>query len=343
MNFESLHEEEEFGILSSDDIYLDCVLVKPKDLEDNQIEILYVWVPRFPLTKTTVINCARHDINAEWREGRAAHLTFDLRGTGDSDGRLGDKHFDRDLDGIRLWAAERFGEIDIVFQGLPDGHGQPAVVPIRPGVIIEYYHYPATNEETSAANNSHPPILYISTPGNFSIVDDVLCNRLARSGYNVFAIDPLRYLLHASSVNRLKIADQWADLEIFLEHIDRAPVLIGQPLGAGLALLWTCGLENAQGVISIGQAQAVFDAWHIFENNNPHSYFINRYLYQIPPRPAVFVLIENSELGGDPREIAAFYATISHPRLADKTKEVSPRYLLKLLAWIENEIGVDEK
>jgi hypothetical protein len=47
-------------------------------------------------------------------------------------------------------------------------------------------------------------------------------------------------------------------------------------------------------------------------------------------------------MGGDPRQIAAFYATTSHPRLAEKTKEVSPRFLLKMLAWIEKEKVLDE-
>jgi pimeloyl-ACP methyl ester carboxylesterase len=340
MNFEKLYEEEEFGVLSTDDLYLDCALIKPKELPDNQLESLYVWVPRYPLTKTTLINCARHDVTAEWRQSKAAHLVFDLRGTGDSDGTLGDKHFDRDLDGIKIWATERFGDINIVFQGQPYGHGTATVFPIRPGVILEYYHYPT--EPDGKDGSHHPPLLYISTPGNFNRVDDELCVRLARAGYEVYAMDPLRYLLHASSTKRLKAADQWSDLEIFLNAVPEPPILIGQPLGAGLALLWACGLERTQGVISIGKAQDVFDPWHIFDNNNPHSYFINRHLYRLAPRPAAYIMLENNEMGGDPREIAAFYATTSHPRLADKTKEISPRFLLKILAWMEKEFDLDE-
>ena len=342
MNLDSPYEEEAFGVLSSDDIYLDCILVRPKGLDDKEIEVLYVWVPRYPLTKTTLINCARHDISSDWRQGKAAHLVFDLRGTGDSDGQLGDRHFNRDFEGIQIWATERFGKIDIVFMGQPDGHGSAILLPIRPGVILEYYHYPVNPEADNRGNRSHPPILYISTPGNFSMVDDELCQRLARAGYEVFAIDPLRYLLHASGKNRLKPADQWTDLNVFCKSIPEPPVLIGQPLGAGLALLWACGLEKIQGVIAIGKAQAAFDPWHIFENDNPHIYFINRYLYKLAPNPAVFVMIEDHELGGDPRQIAAFYATTSHPRLAEKVKEVSPRFLLKMLAWIEKEKVLDE-
>jgi hypothetical protein len=340
MNLETLYEEEEFGVLSSDDIYLDCILVKPKDLADKQIEALYVWVPRYPLTKTTLINCARQDIQAGWRHGKAAHLVFDLRGTGDSDGQLGDKNFNRDLEGIKIWAIERFGEIDLVFQGQPDGHGSAAIFPIRPGVIAEYYHYRV--QAAREGRSAHPPLFYISTPGSFSLVDDELCLRLARAGYEVFAMDPLRYLLHASSKNRLKPAEQWSDMNTFCGIMPQPPILIGQPLGAGLALLWASGMEKVRGVISLGKAQEVFDPWHIFDNNNPHSYFINRYLYQLAPSPAVFVLIEGSDMGGDAREIAAFFATTSHPRLAEKTKEVSPRFLLKMLAWIESSKELDE-
>jgi hypothetical protein len=59
-------------------------------------------------------------------------------------------------------------------------------------------------------------------------------------------------------------------------------------------------------------------------------------------RPVVLVMLEGHEIGGEPREIAAFFASLGHPRLADKTNEVSPRFLLKMLSWIENELPVDE-
>ncbi|MFZ0546825.1 MAG: hypothetical protein WAM60_15370 [Candidatus Promineifilaceae bacterium] len=343
MKIETLYEEEAFGVLSSDDIYLDCILVKPKGLEDDQLEVLYVWVPRYPLTKTTLINCARQDIQAEWRQGKAAHLVFDLRGTGDSDGSIGDRNFNRDIQGIQIWADERFGEITIALLGQPDGHGNAAILPIRSGVILEYYHYAVETEDNEENPPSHPPLLYISTPGNFGLVDDELCHRLALAGFEVYGMDPLRYLLHASHINRLKAADQWADLLVFCEIMPEPPIIIGQPLGAGLALLWACGLNGIQGVISIGKAQDVFDPWHIFENDNPHNYFINRHLYRLESRPVVYVMIEGNDLGGEAREIAALYATTGHPRLAEKTKEVSPRFLLKMLAWIENEKVLDEK
>lgn len=342
MSSDSFYEEEAFGVLSSDEIYLDCILVRPKGIPDKDINALFIWVPRYPLTKTTLINCARHDIQADWRQGKALHLVFDLRGTGDSDGDRNDKNFDRDIKGLQIWAAERFGKIEVVLLGIADGHGQAAISPIRSGVIIEYYHYPA---ETPNDNDTEPaklPLFYLSTPGNFSIVDDELCQRLARAGYEVFGLDPLRYLLHASAKAPLNPADQWADLEIFYDMVTGPAIIIGQPLSSGLAMLWASGVERIRGVIAIGTAQDVFNPWHIFDNNNPHNYFINRYLYRLSPRPIAFVKIEGHELGAESREIAAYFATVGHPRLAEKTDEVSPRFLLKLLAWIENELPVDE-
>ncbi len=338
MNVDSLYEEEAFGVLSSDEIYLDCLLIKPKGLKDADVESLYIWVPRYPLTKTSLINCARQDINVEWRQGKAAHLVFDLRGTGDSDGSRGDKNFKRDIEGLQIWAAERFGDVEIIGLGQPDGHGNAAILPIRPGVILEYYHYSAKNNDEGAK----PPLIYLSTPGSFSLVDDEICLRLARAGHEVFALDPLRYLLHASSKKRLTLADQWADIEIFCNLLPEPAIIIGQPHGSGLAMLWACELEKIKGVISIGAAQDVFDAWHIFNNDNPHSYFISRYLYRITPRPIVFVVLDGHPMGGEAKEIAAYYATVGHPRLAEKTKEVSPRFLLKLLAWMENANILDE-
>jgi hypothetical protein len=53
-------------------------------------------------------------------------------------------------------------------------------------------------------------------------------------------------------------------------------------------------------------------------------------------------MLEGHELGGKPQEIAGFYASAVHPKLAEKTDQVSPRFLLKLLDWIENAISLDE-
>lgn len=342
MNPDFPYEEEAFGVLSSDEIYLDCIMVKPKGMADEDLESLHIWIPRYPLTKATVINCARQDIQAEWRQGKTAHLVFDLRGTGDSDGDRTDKNYDRDIKGLEIWAAERFGDIDVNFLGLPDGHGQAAIAPIRPGVIIEYYHFPPQSQGDSNPAAQKPPLLYLSTPGNFSLIDDELCLRLARAGYNVYGMDPLRYLLHASTNQPLSPAAQWADMDIFCSSLPTPPILIGQPLSAGLAMFWTCGVERFLGVIAIGAAQSVFEPWHIFDNGNPHNYFINRYLYRMAGRPIVLVMLEGHELGSDARELAAYFASLGHPRLAEKTNEISPRFLLKMLTWIEKELAANK-
>ena len=111
--------EENFGILTDDNLYLDAILVKPAHLTDDKLRVLRVWVPKYPLTKTSVITCARQEVKSYGPDGRIAHLVFDLRGTGDSDGVLGQHNFKLDLGAIAAWAEERFGKINFGFLGTP--------------------------------------------------------------------------------------------------------------------------------------------------------------------------------------------------------------------------------
>ena len=69
--------EEQFGILTDDDLYLDCVLVRPAEMEDENLRVLRVWVPKYPLTKSSLITCARQEVQAFGRQNKLAHLVFD--------------------------------------------------------------------------------------------------------------------------------------------------------------------------------------------------------------------------------------------------------------------------
>ena len=196
MTMPATHVEETFGILTDDDLYLDCILLKPAQSGDASLRALRVWVPRYPLTKASVITCARQEVGALGSKGLVAHLAFDLRSTGQSEGTAGDTDFDADLRAIRLWARERFGDINVGFLGRPHGDEQVDVRPIRPGVIMETYHYHAP------AGSAATPLIYLATYGNFSADDESTCQALAAAGYDVLAMDPLRYLLHASARGR---------------------------------------------------------------------------------------------------------------------------------------------
>ncbi len=328
------YDEESFGILTDDDLALDAVLMRPAQTADDDLQAIRVWVPRYPLTKASVITCARHEVEALGAGGGVAHLVFDLRGTGESEGAPGDREFARDLRAVRLWAEERFGQINIGFLGRPQGDELVDVRPIRPGVVMELYRYrpPAPDEQDAPA----VPLLYLATYGAFSSADEAICRRLAQGGYDVLAMDPLRYLLHAAARERLTIPALWQDLQTLCEQLPEPPLLVGQPIGAGLALFWASGVERVRGVMAIGQAQRAFSPAHIFANSNPHTFFLGRYVHKIAPRPVALVRASAHPLGGSHDELSALHQVSGAPRRLIDVEQVSGDLLLELLPWLEN-------
>ena len=159
-------------------------------------------------------------------------------GTGFSDGDPRDTNFNLDLQAVRLWATERFGPIPLSLLGHPQGQGRARLLPIRPGVAMEIYLYMPT------APTDKPPILYLATYANFSAPDDAVCAALAGAGYPVYGLDPLRYLLHASLPGRVLPSQLWADLNTLRAALPADPILLGQPVSAGLALLWASGVPS---------------------------------------------------------------------------------------------------
>lgn len=324
------YSEETFGILTDDQLYLDCVFVKPPNTLDEDLRGIRVWVPKYPLTKSSVITCARQEVQHSGEKRKIAHLVFDLRGTGDSDGVLGDQNFDLDLHAVQEWAKERFGKISFRFLGTPfSEYGRVNMWPLRPGSIMESYHYPAVTEEITP-----PTILYLSSYGNFTRSDDLVCTRLAKAGSEVFGLDPLRYLLHASANGRLRPEDLESDLHILIQMLPSRPIVIGQPLAAGLALMWASRVTQIKGVISIGNAQAGLSPNHIFYNNNPYTYMLSRYVKNIAPRPLALVMLNKHSLGGDEQEIDMLYKSSQNPHRLEKEEKLSFKLLSELISWV---------
>lgn len=324
------YAEEPFGILTDDNLYLDCVLVKPVGLADEDLRAIRVWVPKYPLTKSSVITCARQEVRSHGAKRKVAHLVFDLRGTGDSEGAMGDQDFKQDLHAITEWAKERFGRINFGFLGTPDSaNGRVHLWPLRPGSVMESYHYSATGSLTP------PTILYLSTYGSFSRSDDTLCTKLAEAGYEVYGLDPLRYLLHASADHRLSPDDLAADLQILIQMLPNKPILVGQPLAAGLALLWTSRVNKVTGVIAVGRAQAGLSPSHIFHNNNPYTYLLHRHVAEIAPRPLALVMLKGNALGGDEDEMTTLMQSSNMPKRLEQVSSLSLDLLLELLTWVQ--------
>lgn len=328
-----LYTEESFGILTDDDVYLDCILVKPPNLEDEALQLLRVWVPKYPLTKASVITCARQESIGYGRAARVAHLVFDLRGTGESEGNSGDRAFHLDLQGIRAWAMERFGPINCRFLGLPLDRGRLTRIPARPGVVIEASVY---QSKVVDPGPERPPLIYLATYGNFSRSDDALCVALAQAGYTVYGIDPLRYLLHAGAGQRLGPADLWQDCQVLCRATGGRPILLGQPIAAGLALLWSAGVKESGGVLAIGQTAGALEGAHIFDSGSASNFFLGRHVYHISPRPVLLVRQESQRLGGSQDEHAALFETCGEPKRQLALAEVTPTLLLQMLAWLQN-------
>jgi len=320
------YKEEEFGIESNDGLYLDCVLIRPRKTADDQIKTLRVWVPKAPLTKTSTITCARQEVISYGASGTIAHLVFDLRGTGYSDGAADDEQYDIDLASVKAWATERFPQADFGFLGTPHLlHGTVNMVPLRAGVIMENYHFPASVHDA-------PAVLYMSTFSTFDKLDEARCAALAKAGYEVYGFDPLRYLLHASTTGLLTPDELFMDFDILCQIIGRDVYLIAQPISAGLALLITGMVERIRGVIAIGRANLAFKPKHIFDQNPQVSFDLSGFIKQIAPRPAAFVWLDNHPLG-DQKEFSALYQTADDPKRAERAKEISPRLLQTLLQW----------
>ncbi len=323
--------EEEFGILTDDDLYLDAILVKPAKASDQDIKVLRVWVPKFPLTKSSVLTCARQEVKSYGPEGKIANLVFDLRGTGESDGMPGDFSFHLDLAAIKAWAEERFGEgVNFGFFGFPQSKvGRVYVWPLRSGTVMESYHYPA-----SSPSLTPPTLLYLSSYGNFGRKDDAFCIALAESGYNVYGIDPFRYLLHASAQDPLTPEMLTEDIMLLTQMLPDNPLVVGQPMGAGLALLWAAQNPVIRGALAIGRAMAGFAPAHVFQNRNPHTFFLPRYVGKIAPRPVALLQLPGS-MGGDTQHMQALYDSLKEPRRWEKVDELTAELLLELVQWLE--------
>lgn len=323
------YTEESFGILTDDDLYLDCILVRPPNIPDENLRAIRVWVPKYPLTKSSVIVCARQEVHYFGDKHKIAHLTFDLRGTGQSEGVMGDENFDMDLHAVREWAKERFGKIKMSFMGTPySENGRVNLWPLRKGSLMESYHYPATSSQVTP-----PTIFYMSTYGSFSRSDDLICTRLAQAGYDVYGADPLRYLLHASAQTRIRPEDLQADLQIFIQMLPKPPVILAQPLAAGLGLIWASRVQQIKGIVAIGRAQAGLSPQHIFHNQNPYNYLLSRHVKDIAPNPVAFVRLANHSLGGDEKELATLYQSSHDPHRLESVEKLRFKFITDLLEW----------
>jgi hypothetical protein len=325
------YEQEDFGILTDDNLYLDAMLFKQVGVSDEEIKVLRVWVPKFPLTKTSVITCARQEIQSYPPNSGIAHLVFDLRGTGDSDSLLGNYDYLTDLRSVKAWAIERFGKINFGLLGFPSSeNGNVDMWPLRAGSMLETYHYFAKGEQVVP-----PTVLYLSSYGNFSHADEKRCMALAEEGYDVYGMDPYRYLLSASASQRLTPAMLYDDLRLLIQMLPVAPTIIAEPMAAGLGLLWAAGVREVKGVIAIGRAQSGLMPKHIFDHSETAVFDLRTLIGKISPRPTVIIHHDGNPMGGDKKRMEILFEHSQEPHRLESTEKISSGLLLNLLAWME--------
>ena len=324
--------EENFGILTDDDLYLDAILVKPANLKDERLRVLRVWVSKYPLTKSSTITCARQEVKSYGADGRIAHLIFDLRGTGDSDGDLTMMNFKMDLRGVSAWAEERFGsKINFGFLGTPTlKAGRVNMWPLRAGAVMETYYFPASAKDVIA-----PTLVYLSSYGHFGRIDEKICYKLSKAGYNVYGLDPLRYLLHASIKEPLSPKMLYDDFNMLLQMLPSEPIVIGNSLASGLALMWGAGVPRIKGVVAIGRTQAGLQPSHIFNNANPYTFMLSRKVAKIAPRPLSLIRLEQHPMGGDDETMKALFESSKEPHRYETAVSLSPELLIEHIKWVE--------
>ena len=333
MSTRKTYVEENFGILTDDDLYLDAVLVKPVNLQDEKLRILPVWVPKYPLTKSSVINCARQEVKSYGPDGRIAHLVFDLRGTGDSDGNLSVMNFKMDLQAVAEWAKERFGsKVNFGFLGTPTLKvGRVNMWPLRAGTVMETYYFPASGKDVVA-----PTVVYLSTYGHFGRTDEKICYALSQAGYSVYGLDPLRYLLQASVKEPLTPEMLYEDFNMLLHMLPNDPYVVGNPLASGLALLWGAGVPRIMGVLAVGRAQAGLQPEHIFNNVNPYTFMLSRKVADMAPRPLSILRLEDHPMGGEDDILLALYNSSKKPHRYETAVTLTPELLIEHIKWLES-------
>jgi hypothetical protein len=332
MSISKTYVEENFGILTDDDLYLDAVLVKPVNLKDEKLRVLRVWVPKYPLTKSSIINCARQEVKSYGPDGRIAHLVFDLRGTGDSDGNLSVMNFKMDLHAVSEWAKERFGsKVNFGFLGTPTlKAGSVNVWPLRVGTVMETYHFSASGKDVVA-----PTVIYLSSYGHFGRTDEKMCYKLSQAGYSVFGLDPLRYLLQASIHEPLSPETLFEDFNMLMRMLPNEPYIIGNPLASGLAMLWGAGVPRIKGVLAIGRAQAGLQPKHIFNNSNPYTFMVSRKVSDIAPRPLSILRLEKHPMGGEDETLLALYNSSKEPHRYETAVSITPELLIEHVKWLQ--------
>ncbi len=325
--------EEQFGILTDDQLALEATLIRPAGLLDADVRVVQVWVPKYPFSRSSLLTAARVQTAALGAKSGTVNLAFDLRGSGESDGMPSDEGFQIDVRSVRAWARERFGP-GAIFRalGFPDlGQADRLVpLPVRPGVLAELYRY---NPDAVSQGR----VLYLSQYADFSRADDALCRSLADLNFTVHGADLMRYLLPASPVT---LEAFWSDGQMLAMQIGRPFFVVARAFAAGPALALAAGVPSIAGVIVTGPAQAGLEPSHLFSEGDRVRLQLADLVAQISPRPMVF-LWNRAEAGGVSSDgLKGVYERAGKPSLWGVVPQLDASMLANALNWLgDNQPG----
>jgi hypothetical protein len=328
-------QEETFGILTDDNLALEATLVRPAGLEDEAVQQVQVWVPKYPLTRSSLLPAARTSTMAAEGDRGIVNLTYDPRGAGESDGIPSKDGFEIDLHSIEEWAHERFGvHVELSVFGFADlGEADRLItMPLREGVFLELYRYNPGGEERGT-------VLYFSRYTHFGRDDDDLCRAIADEGYLVYGGDLMRYLLMAGP--EVRVETLLDDLGVMVYYMGRPLLVVARAFAAGPALLLAAANKAIDGVIVTGPAQEGLSLGHLFSREKPSQLVLLRHARDYTPRPGVFLWNVAAAGKLDPQGLKAFHDAMEGPRLWGVVPRVDQTLLLNALRWLGEQRGGD--
>jgi hypothetical protein len=325
--------EETFGILTDDNLALEATLVRPADLKDDTVRTVQVWVPKYPLTRSSLLPAARASTMAAGADQGVVNLTYDPRGAGESDGVPSQQGFEIDVSSIGEWARERFGaQIELVVFGFADmgRANQLITMPLREGVFLEMYRY-------SPNGNGRGTVLYFSRYTHFGRDDDGLCRAMADEGYMVYGGDLMRYLLLAGP--EVALTTFLEDLGVMIRYAERPLFVVARAFAAGPALVLAAANKAIDGVVVAGPAQEGLTLAHLFSRERPSQLVLLRHTRDYAPRPGVFLWDTAAAPRLDAQGLRAIHDAMEGPRLWGTVPRVDAALLTNALRWLAEQVG----
>ena len=128
----------------------------------------------------------------------------------------------------------------------------------------------------------------------------------------------------------------YEDFNILLHMLPKEPIVVGNPLASGLAIVWGAGVPRIEGVVAIGRAQSGLQPSHVFNNANPYTFLLSRKVAEIAPRPLSLIRLEDHPMGAQDDTLSALFKSSGEPHRYETAVTLTPQLLIEQIKWIES-------